>query len=132
LLSFAYALPRHDIESALESAGLDPAAGFLHTDRSGWPSFAIDPTEELRAALADRLLLTGYPLLDQADQGGELAPRAQAAGRQASQCWDEEQDRERNVGDVLACRALRLSVADRRPFNRVEGPRKRKQGRFYR
>ncbi len=58
LLSFVYALLRHDIESALESVGLDPAVGFLHSDRPGRPSLALDLMEELRSALADRLVLT--------------------------------------------------------------------------
>jgi CRISP-associated protein Cas1 len=58
LLSFVYALLRHDIESALESVGLDPAVGFLHTDRPGRPSLALDMMEELRSSLADRLVLT--------------------------------------------------------------------------
>lgn len=58
LLSFVYALLRHDIESSLESVGLDPAVGFLHSDRPGRPSLALDLMEELRAALADRLVLT--------------------------------------------------------------------------
>ncbi len=58
LLSFLYALLRHDIESALESVGLDPAVGFLHTDRPGRPSLALDMMEEMRAALADRVALT--------------------------------------------------------------------------
>jgi CRISP-associated protein Cas1 len=58
LLSFVYALLRHDIESAIESVGMDPAVGFLHTDRPGRPSLALDLMEELRAVLADRLVLT--------------------------------------------------------------------------
>jgi CRISPR-associated protein Cas1 len=58
LLSFVYALLRHDIESALETVGLDPAVGFLHTDRPGRPSLALDLMEELRAVLADRVVLT--------------------------------------------------------------------------
>lgn len=58
LLSFVYALLRHDVESALESNGLDPAVGFLHTDRPGRPSLALDMMEELRSSLADRLVLT--------------------------------------------------------------------------
>jgi CRISPR-associated protein Cas1 len=58
LLLFVYALLRHDIESALECVGLDPAVGFLHTDRPGRPSLALDLMEELRAVLADRLVLT--------------------------------------------------------------------------
>ncbi len=58
MLSFVYALLRHDIESALETVGLDPAVGFFHTDRPGRPSLALDLMEELRSALADRLVLT--------------------------------------------------------------------------
>ena len=58
LLSFTYALLRHDIASALETVGLDPAVGFLHTDRPGRPSLALDLMEELRSVLADRLVLT--------------------------------------------------------------------------
>ena len=58
LLSFVYALLRHDVESALETVGLDPAVGFLHTDRPGRPSLALDLMEELRSALADRLVLS--------------------------------------------------------------------------
>ena len=58
LLSFIYALLRHDVESALESVGLDPAVGFLHTDRPGRPGLALDLMEELRSPFADRLALT--------------------------------------------------------------------------
>lgn len=57
LLSFIYALLRHDVESALESVGLDPAVGFLHVERPGRPSLALDLMEELRSPLADRLAL---------------------------------------------------------------------------
>lgn len=58
MLSFVYALLRHDIESALESVGLDPAVGFLHTDRPGRPGLALDMMEEMRPHLADRLVLS--------------------------------------------------------------------------
>lgn len=58
LLSFLYTLVRHDMASALEGAGLDPAVGFLHRDRPGRPSLALDLMEELRPWLADRLALT--------------------------------------------------------------------------
>jgi CRISPR-associated protein Cas1 len=57
LLSFLYALLRHDVESALLAVGLDPATGFLHADRPGRPSLALDMQEELRAPYADRLAL---------------------------------------------------------------------------
>ncbi|MBB1250291.1 type I-C CRISPR-associated endonuclease Cas1c [Rhizobium sp. G21] len=58
LLSFLYTLLTHDCRSALEGVGLDPAAGFLHRDRPGRPSLALDLMEELRPALADRLALS--------------------------------------------------------------------------
>ena len=57
LLSFVYTLLRYDIASALEGVGLDPAVGFLHRDRPGRPALALDLMEELRAPLADRLVL---------------------------------------------------------------------------
>jgi len=58
LLSFVYTLLRHDCESALEAVGLDPAVGFLHRDRPGRPSLALDLMEEFRAFFADRLALS--------------------------------------------------------------------------
>jgi CRISPR-associated protein Cas1 len=57
LLSFLYTLLTHDCRSAAESVGLDPAVGFLHRDRPGRPSLALDLMEELRPVLADRLAL---------------------------------------------------------------------------
>lgn len=58
LLSFLYTLLVHDIVGALEAVGLDPAVGFLHRDRPGRPSLALDLMEELRPVLADRLALS--------------------------------------------------------------------------
>ncbi len=58
LLSFLYALLRHDISGALEGVGLDPAVGFLHRDRPGRPGLALDLMEEFRPVLADRLALS--------------------------------------------------------------------------
>lgn len=58
LLSFAYTLLTHEVQSALETVGLDPYVGFLHTDRPGRAGLALDMMEELRAYLADRLVLT--------------------------------------------------------------------------
>lgn len=58
LLSFLYAMLTHDARSACEAAGLDPAVGFLHDDRPGRPSLALDLVEEFRAFLADRLSLS--------------------------------------------------------------------------
>lgn len=58
LLSFGYSLLAHDCRSALESCGLDAAVGFLHRDRPGRPSLALDLMEEFRPVLADRCVLT--------------------------------------------------------------------------
>jgi CRISP-associated protein Cas1 len=58
LLSFLYTLLMHDVQSALETVGLDPCVGFLHTDRPGRPSLALDMMEEFRPYLVDRMVLT--------------------------------------------------------------------------
>ena len=58
VLSFLYTLLTHDCRSASEGVGLDPAVGFLHRDRPGRPSLALDLMEELRPILADRLALS--------------------------------------------------------------------------
>ncbi len=58
LLSLLYTLLTHDCRSALETVGLDPAVGFLHRDRPGRPSLALDMMEEFRPVLADRLALS--------------------------------------------------------------------------
>lgn len=58
LLSFAYTILAHDCASALDSVGLDAYVGFLHIDRPGRQSLALDLMEELRAIYADRFALT--------------------------------------------------------------------------
>jgi CRISPR-associated protein Cas1 len=58
LLSFLYTLLMHDVRSALETVGLDPAVGFLHRDRPGRYSLALDIMEELRPFFADRVALS--------------------------------------------------------------------------
>lgn len=58
LISFVYTLLAHDTASALETVGLDPYVGFLHRDRPGRISLALDLMEEFRSVLADRFVLT--------------------------------------------------------------------------
>ncbi len=58
LLSFAYSLLSHDCAAALESVGLDSYVGFLHRDRPGRSSLALDLMEEFRPCIADRFVLT--------------------------------------------------------------------------
>jgi CRISPR-associated protein Cas1 len=58
LLSFLYALVRHDCLAALTAVGLDPFVGFLHAERPNRPALALDLMEEFRAWVADRLAVT--------------------------------------------------------------------------
>ncbi|WP_196595959.1 type I-C CRISPR-associated endonuclease Cas1c [Pectinatus frisingensis] len=58
VLSFLYAVLSNDIASCLETVGLDAYAGFMHTDRPGRVSLALDLVEEFRAAIVDRLVLS--------------------------------------------------------------------------
>jgi CRISPR-associated protein Cas1 len=71
LLSFLYTLVMHDVRSALESVGLDPAVGFLHRDRPGRPGLALDMMEEFRPFLADRLALSLINLCQVQEKGFE-------------------------------------------------------------
>lgn len=58
MLSFVYTLIANDVAAALESVGLDPYVGFMHTLRPGRTSLTLDMMEELRAYLGDRLVLS--------------------------------------------------------------------------
>jgi len=58
LLSYLYALVRHDAMAALTATGLDPFVGYLHAERPNRPALALDLMEEFRPVLADRLAIT--------------------------------------------------------------------------
>ncbi len=58
ILSYTYVVLMHDCRAALETVGLDPAVGFLHRDRPGRYSLALDLMEEFRPFFADRLALS--------------------------------------------------------------------------
>lgn len=58
MLSFAYSLLANDTASALEGVGLDAYVGFLHRDRPGRVSLALDVMEELRGVYADKFVLS--------------------------------------------------------------------------
>ena len=77
LLSFIYTILLHDVLSALETVGLDPQVGYLHSDRPGRPSLALDMMEEFRAPFADRLALSLINLR-QIQKGGFI--KSQAGG----------------------------------------------------
>lgn len=57
LLSFSYSLLASETAAALEGVGLDSYVGFLHRDRPGRTSLALDVMEELRPIIADRFVL---------------------------------------------------------------------------
>ena len=58
MLSFGYTLLANDCANAFNGAGLDPYVGFMHRDRPGRKSLALDLMEELRAVMVDRFVLT--------------------------------------------------------------------------
>lgn len=58
MLSFLYSMLTYEVQSALETVGLDSYVGFFHTDRPGRPGLALDLMEELRSYLVDRLVIT--------------------------------------------------------------------------
>jgi CRISPR-associated protein Cas1 len=58
LLSLGYALLRHDIQSAVNVVGFDPYLGYLHTERYGRPSLALDLMEEFRPLVVDAVVLS--------------------------------------------------------------------------
>lgn len=57
LLNYAYGILYNRILSAATRAGLDPFAGYVHTDRPGKPSLVLDLIEEFRGPVADRAVL---------------------------------------------------------------------------
>ena len=98
LLSFAYSLLANDCASALESVGLDSYAGFLHRDRPGRASLALDLMEELRPCIADRFVLTlvNNRILKGADfrqQEGGAVLLTDEARRTFLKHWQERKDR---------------------------------------
>jgi CRISPR-associated protein Cas1 len=58
LLSLGYALLRHDVQSAINLVGFDPYLGYLHTERYGRPSLALDLMEEFRPIVVDAVVLS--------------------------------------------------------------------------
>ncbi|MDR3723462.1 MAG: type I-C CRISPR-associated endonuclease Cas1c [Terracidiphilus sp.] len=99
LLSFLYTLLVHECVGALEAVGLDPAVGFLHTDRPGRPSLALDLAEEFRAPFADRQALS---LINRRQLQSKHFERTESGGvwlndkgrREVIQAWQERKREE--------------------------------------
>ena len=58
ILSYGYALLRHEVEKDILICGLDPYIGFMHSELSGKPSLSLDIMEEFRPYLVDRLVIS--------------------------------------------------------------------------
>ncbi len=56
-LNYGYGILYGQVEGAIILAGLDPYAGFLHTDRPGKPSLVLDMVEEFRQVVVDRTVV---------------------------------------------------------------------------
>ncbi|MCX7698428.1 MAG: type I-C CRISPR-associated endonuclease Cas1c [Candidatus Goldbacteria bacterium] len=123
LLSFVYTLLVHDCRSALETVGLDPAVGFLHRDRPGRPSLALDLMEELRSYMADRIVLSLINRLQvtkdsfEKSEGGEIRMN-ETAKRILLETWQKRKMEEIThpfigekieVGLIPYCQALLLA-----------------------
>ena len=78
-LSFTYMLLTHDAQSAMETVGIDPAAGYMHTLRPGRASFALDLIEELRAPLCDRFVIALFRVCFQSHQQAKLCKPEQCS-----------------------------------------------------
>lgn len=57
LLNYGYGILYQQVQRAIVLAGLDPYAGFIHTDRPGKPSLVLDLTEEFRPVAVDRVVI---------------------------------------------------------------------------
>ncbi|HHW43841.1 MAG TPA: CRISPR-associated endonuclease Cas1 [Desulfotomaculum sp.] len=66
-LNYGYGILYGQIWGAVMLAGLEPFAGFLHTDRPGKPSLVLDLTEEFRPAVVDRAIVSFFT------RGGTIA-----------------------------------------------------------
>lgn len=99
LLSFGYSLLTHDCASALQAAGLDPAVGYLHVDRPGRLSLALDLMEELRPVFVDRFVVSLInqkqvkPTDFEFDEGGGVTMKDSARKRLLS-AWQKRKREE--------------------------------------
>lgn len=95
MLSFMYVILCHDIRSACEAVGLDSQVGFLHRDRPGRPSLALDLMEEFRPVLVDRFVITLINRKQVSSNDFELQPSGgfsmkDSARRMMLKTWQEK------------------------------------------
>jgi CRISPR-associated protein Cas1 len=99
MLSYLYTILSLEVGSALETVGIDPYVGFMHSIRPGRASLALDIMEELRAYLVDRLVITMVNLSQiskkdflQKEGGGVLM--TDEGRKKILKCW---QDRKKEI-----------------------------------
>ena len=123
MLSFAYSLVTQECVSALSGVGLDPYVGYLHKDRPGRPSLALDLLEEFRSPWADRFVLTlinrrQFQLSDFITEGSGAVRFSEDARKQFLIAWQERKQVEIihpyleesvPIGLIPHCQALLLA-----------------------
>lgn len=95
MISYLYIILGLEVESALETVGLDPYVGFMHKLRAGRASLSLDLIEEFRAYLVDRLVISMINLkkilpkhFQQKEGGGILM--TDEGRRIILNCWQEK------------------------------------------
>lgn len=100
LLSFGYALLRHDVQGALNIVGFDPYLGYLHVERYGRPSLALDLMEEFRPLVVDAMVLSALNRQQLSPDDFEVEPldssvRLTDAGRKLFlRCYEQKKQSE--------------------------------------
>ena len=97
MLSYMYTILTFEIQSALETVGLDPYVGFMHTDRAGRASLALDVIEELRAYMVDRLVLSMINLVqikpdDFLQKEGGAVLMKDECRKKILKCWQDKKN----------------------------------------
>jgi CRISP-associated protein Cas1 len=81
LLNYGYGILRAQVERAVMYAGLDPFGGYVHADRPGKPSLALDLIEEFRQTAVDRVVigLVNRQFTVEQDEQGMLSAQTRKA-----------------------------------------------------
>jgi CRISPR-associated protein Cas1 len=108
LLNYGYGMLYAHVWGAVLNAGLEPFAGFLHTDRPGKPSLVLDLTEEFRAPIVDRTVIAAIRLRQlQAPASGLQGPlNAEARGVLVDLMWKRLESKERFEGGDYQTRSI--------------------------
>jgi CRISPR-associated protein Cas1 len=126
LLNYGYGVLYAQVWGAVLNAGLEPFAGFLHTDRPGKPSLVLDLTEEFRAPVVDRTVLAALRLgqLQSAGKPGPLDPHTRSV--LVEQLLKRVESKERFQGGHYQVRSI-IQMQARSVASFVMGRRERYQ-----